>query len=304
MNRTISVEDIRPNPFQSRKTVDSAAIERLAKEIEATGYWGGSLRVRQHNGKYELVFGHQRLRALKKLGHKRIDVDVQTLTDVEMAEQSLVENLQRHNLLEIDKAEALQRLYEMEKTRSGSGVSDKDIIRRLMLLLGYTNEQTLYQFLGMAHLAEDTKKIVREHNMPRGAVSAARGIGGEAMVKHAAKHRISELGLKPISKILTPLSEPVRQKVVETIVKDKLTTSAEVEKIARREQAKTIKKDEIPPDLMLFVRKWTADLKAWQRKLASAAKYKAYIHQHPEAVTAFKDAADAFIRELQELLNL
>jgi ParB family chromosome partitioning protein len=303
-NRTVSIADIKSNPFQSRKSVDPGAVERLAKEIKETGYWGGTLRVRQQNGHYELVFGHQRLRALKQLGHKAVSVEVADLSDVEMAQQSLIENLQRHNLLEIDKAEAIQRAFEMEKANNGSVTTDRAIIQRLALLLGYNNEQTLRDFLGMASLTDDTKKVVREHNMPRGAVQTARGIGGEAMVKHAAKHRISELDLKPMRKIVTSLPEPVRQKVVEAVVKDRLTTPEQVEKVARREQAKTVKKDEIPPDLMLFIRKWTADLMVWQRKLNAARKHKVYIHAHPEVATKFKDAAEAFMAELKELLDL
>lgn len=303
-NRTVSIADIKSNPYQSRKSVDPGAVESLAKEIKETGYWGGSLRVREQNEHYELVFGHQRLKALKRLGHKDVAVEVVKLTDVEMAQQSLIENLQRHNLLEIDKAEAIKQAFEMEKSQSGSGLSDGNIIQHLTMLLGYNNETTIKDFLGMAHLSDDTKKAVREHNMPRGAVQTARGIGGEAMVKHAATHRISELDLKPMRKIVTSLPEPVRQKVVAAVVKDKLTTPEQVEKVARREQAKTVKKDEIPPDLMLFIRKWSGDLDVWTRRLKAASKYKTYIHAHPETVTKFKDAAETFIAALKELLDL
>jgi len=303
-NRTISIADIKANPFQSRKTADPAAIKRLATEIQETGYWGESFRVRQHNGNYQLVFGHQRLEALRQLGHKRIGVEVVDLTDVEMAEQSLIENLQRHNLLEIDKAEAIRRVVEMYKGQAGSDLSDAEIIRRLMTLLGYQNETTLKQFLGMSRLSEATKQEVRKSNMPRGAVAVARGIGGEDMVRHAATHHISELDLKPISKSVAPLPAPMRQKVVERILQEKATKPQQVEKIVRHEQEKVARQTQIPPDVMLFIRKWTGDLDAWTAKIKAATKVKSYIHQHPEIVTKFKDAAERFIAALKELLDL
>lgn len=301
-NRTVFISEIKSNPFQSRKTSDPGAVDRLAQEIKAIGYWGGALRVRERNSHYELIAGHQRLRALKQIGTKTVAIEVAELSDLEMAEQSLIENLQRHNLLELDKAEAIARAFSMEKAAGGG--SDQVVVRRLAMLLGYQNERTLIDFLGMARLGDDAKKVVREVNMPRGAVQQARSIGGEAMVKHAAKHRISELTLKPIGKIVRALPETMRAKVAAAIVAKDLTTPAEVEKIARREQAKTANLEHVDPDLMVFMQKWTADLWVWTKRLKAAAKFKAYIHAHPEIATKFKDAAEEFMGALKDILDL
>lgn len=304
MNATIALSSIQPNPFQSRKTIDKDAVERLAKEIEQTGFWDAAFRVRQVDGHYELVFGHQRLEALKLLGRKRIEVDVVELDDSQMAEQSLIENVQRHNLPEIDKAEAVKRLFDLIAGSKGSLTTRLQITEHIRERLGYKNRQTIEEYLAMAGLEPSTKQVVRRHNTVRGAVQVARAMGGEAMVKHAAEHKISELDLRPMRTALAPLPTEARTKVVQKIIADEITEPEEVTKLVRREQAKAVRKDEIPPDLMMFVEKWTDDLGTWTAKLRQARKQKAYIHAHPEIAARFKDAAEIFIAELKELLDL
>lgn len=304
MNATIALSSIQPNPFQSRKTIDKDAVERLAKEIEQTGFWDAAFRVRQVDGHYELVFGHQRLEALKLLGRKRIDVDVVKLDDSEMAEQSLIENVQRHNLPEIDKAEAIKRLFDMLQASCPGTTRRGEIIERIRERLGYGNRSSIEEFLAMAAASSTTKQVIRKHNVGRRVVAVARSIGGEAMIQHAAKHGISKGELEPMQTALTSLPKETRAKVVQKIIADEISEPEEVTKLVRREQAKAVRKDEIPPDLMMFVEKWTDDLGTWTAKLRQAKKQKAYIHAHPEIAARFKDAAEAFIAELKELLDL
>src|SRR5713226_5680034 len=94
----VRVKDIRPNPFQVRKTYDRQTIKALAQEIESVGLWAGALRGRRSEGTVQLCFGHRRFEAVKELSWKEVDVDIVELSDDEMATQSLVENLQREGL--------------------------------------------------------------------------------------------------------------------------------------------------------------------------------------------------------------
>ena len=129
-------------------------VARLAKEIEEVGFWNDTLRVRAHNGSCQLVFGHQRPEALKLLGHKKITVDVVKLDDVEMAEQSLIENIQRANLPEIDKAEAIDRLVKLV---AASAKNTNVTVERLAARLG-DSKAAVHEFLGMAGLEPETKR--------------------------------------------------------------------------------------------------------------------------------------------------
>ena len=105
MKVVINIKDILPNPYQARKRMDKRAIRALADEIEASGLWPGSLRGRMRGSKVELCYGHRRLAALKHLGWDKVEVEIDELSDEEMALQSLAENFQREGLTDIEKAE-------------------------------------------------------------------------------------------------------------------------------------------------------------------------------------------------------
>ena len=139
----VSVKDIVPNPFQSRKLMDPADIKLLAAEIKEKGFWHGALRARRVNGKYELVFGHRRLAALKQLGVKEVEVEVIKLDDTGMAEDSLVENMQRMGLTDMDKAEAIVKLWELKSGTSfmhegSQGKAHDPVVDDIATRLGYS----------------------------------------------------------------------------------------------------------------------------------------------------------------------
>jgi ParB/RepB/Spo0J family partition protein len=305
MSQEILVSQIHHNPYQSRKRIDQAAVTRMAKEIDAQGFWDQSFRVRAVNGNYQLVFGHTRLEALRSLGHKRVNVEVVDLDDIAMAQQSLIENIQRDNLPEIDKAEAIARLLNMMLgPRADDRNARSEAIGHLCVLLGYKSRQTILNFLSMAGMSEPTKVIARRENMPRSAALVARDIGGEKMVRFAATKRINRDALDAIRKSLAGLSKESRQKVVDRIIERQITDPDAVKKMARREAEKAVDIETVPPDVMMFIEKWSGDLRVWTKKIKAATKVKAYIHQHPEILGEFRNAAEEFIAALKELLDL
>jgi ParB family chromosome partitioning protein len=304
VKQTISIDSLKANPFQSRRTLDKAAVTALAQSMEKEGVWETVFRVRKHGDGYQLVWGHSRVDALRKLGRKRIDVEVLDLDDQEMAAESLIENVQRSNLPEIDKGEAIARWIKMLMNSNGKTRSRADAIADVMKLLGYRSTTSIENYLSMANMTEDTKKVLREHNTGRGIVQHARVIGGEQMVRHVAKEHIPLHDLEPMIKDLAELPKETRTKVAAQIVKDKLTRPEAVTRLVRREQEKAVDRDELPPDLVLFIDKWTGDLGVWTRKLHTAGKHRAYIHKHPEVATRFRAAAIKFIAALKEVVDL
>jgi len=96
MHKDVPLTEIIDNPFQPRTTFDRESIHSLAEEIQAEGFWNGTLQGRRtKTGKVELVFGHRRLRALRHLKVPSVKIELLDLTDAQMALRSLEENLQR-----------------------------------------------------------------------------------------------------------------------------------------------------------------------------------------------------------------
>ncbi len=109
-----AVSDITTSPFQPRRHFNEKQIAELADSIRESGLVQ-PLVVRRVDGKYELIAGERRLRALKKLGMRTAKVVVHDATDQEVAELTLIENLQREDLTPLEEAEQ----YRLLQTRFG-----------------------------------------------------------------------------------------------------------------------------------------------------------------------------------------
>ncbi|MBU1571056.1 MAG: ParB/RepB/Spo0J family partition protein [Proteobacteria bacterium] len=100
---------IRPNQYQPRIHFSEKELEELARSIEEKGVIQ-PLLVRRDAADFELIAGERRLRAARMAGLTEVPVIIKDVTDSEMLEISIVENIQRENLNPIEEAEAYHRL--------------------------------------------------------------------------------------------------------------------------------------------------------------------------------------------------
>lgn len=96
---------IHPNPRQPRKFFDKEALQSLADSISTVGLLEDILvRPDTENGGYEIVLGERRWRASQLAGRDTISSKVVDLTDAEAKLISIVENVQRENLTDVEEA--------------------------------------------------------------------------------------------------------------------------------------------------------------------------------------------------------
>lgn len=107
----ISINEIRPNPYQPRKIFDEEALKDLSASIKEKGVFTPIL-VRKSLKGYELIAGERRLKASKMAGLKEIPAMVVDFDDANMMEVSLLENVQRENLTPIEEAEAYDNIIK------------------------------------------------------------------------------------------------------------------------------------------------------------------------------------------------
>ena len=134
----IDVERIRPNPLQPRKQFDPMQMEELSRSITENGVIQPII-VRQAGEIYEIVAGERRLRAAKMSRLATIPAIVRQLTDRDLAEIALVENLQRADLSFFEEAEGYLRLIEefhmtQEEVAEKVGKSQPTIANKLRIL--------------------------------------------------------------------------------------------------------------------------------------------------------------------------
>jgi ParB family chromosome partitioning protein len=100
---------IRPNRFQPRRQFAETELEELAESIREQGILQ-PLMVRKAESGFELIAGERRLRAARRAGLSQVPVVVRPVSDDQLLEMSLVENIQRADLNPMEEAEAYHRL--------------------------------------------------------------------------------------------------------------------------------------------------------------------------------------------------
>ena len=105
----VNITKVEPNREQPRKNFDEDSLEELAESIKQFGLLQPIL-VQDRKTYYEIIAGERRWRAAKKAGLKEVPVIIKNLSEQEIVEISLIENIQRENLNPIEEAQAYKRL--------------------------------------------------------------------------------------------------------------------------------------------------------------------------------------------------
>ncbi len=154
---SISVLDIDPNPNQPRKNFDKEALDELSSSIAEHGVLQPILVVRNES-RYMIVAGERRWRAARLAGLKMIPALVSNFTDKNIAEISLIENLQRDDLNPIETAHGIKKLMEeysmtQEAVSQQLGKSRSAIANtlRLLTLPDYIIEYVLTDEISAGH---------------------------------------------------------------------------------------------------------------------------------------------------------
>lgn len=144
----VPVNNVFPNPHQSRRYFDPQKIDEMAQTISEKGIFT-PLLVRKNENQYELISGERRLRAAKKAGLKDIPVIIKNTDSLSSFEISLIENIQREDLNPLEEAEAYHTLI------SFSGYNHETLSKKLG-----KDRSTISNSLRLLNLPKDIKEAV------------------------------------------------------------------------------------------------------------------------------------------------
>ena len=156
----ISVELIDRNPFQPRQDFDQSALNELVDSIRTHGVLQ-PLLVRQAGDGYQLIAGERRLISAKKAGLRQVPCRVLALTDQQVSEVALEENLKRQDLNVLEKAIAFQDYLKR------FGCTIEDLARRLSF-----ERSTVSNMLRLLELPETVKTDLRSDKISAGHARA------------------------------------------------------------------------------------------------------------------------------------
>ncbi len=176
----ISLDDIKPNSKQPRKTFSEDALEELAASIRENGVIQPVL-LRPAAVGYELVAGERRARAARKAGLRQIPAIVRDLDDRQNSYFALIENMQREDLNSIEEAEGIAGLMAeygltQEQAASAVGKSRPYVANALRLL----------------KLPEKIRVMIAEKRLTAGHARAIAGLPTEALQLEAAEKAAKE----------------------------------------------------------------------------------------------------------------
>ena len=134
----ISLDEIRPNPYQPRKTLYNKSLKDLSESIKENGVCQPIIIRKSVNG-YEIIAGERRFRASKLAKKKTIPAIIRDFDEAQMMEVAVLENLQREDLNPIDEAKAytnLMKLNDLTQTALAKdmGKSQSYVANKLRLL--------------------------------------------------------------------------------------------------------------------------------------------------------------------------
>jgi ParB family transcriptional regulator, chromosome partitioning protein len=161
------VDQISPNPYQPRVSFPDEELEGLAESIREQGILQ-PLLVRRMGETFQLIAGERRLRAAREAGLSHVPVIIRDLTDEQVLEVSIIENIQRQNLNVLEEADAYFRLIQEFKYT-------QEVVARKV----GKSRPAIANLLRLRGLPERIKQGLRQEQLTMGHARAILGAGSE-----------------------------------------------------------------------------------------------------------------------------
>jgi len=165
----INTDHISPDPEQPRRSFEEKSLKELAESIRQLGVMQPLLVVADKEG-YRIVAGERRYRAAQLAGLEQLPCIVRNYSKSQLAEVSLVENIQRQDLNPMEEAAAYRRLMDE------FGYTQENLSKRLGKSRPYVANT-----LRLLQLAPQYRRLVEEGRLSAGHARAALSLKDEAL---------------------------------------------------------------------------------------------------------------------------
>lgn len=198
----LPVSEIRPNPYQPRKVFDQEGLEELSQSIRQHGVFTPVLVKKSVQG-YDLIAGERRLRASRMAGLHEIPAIIVEMSDQEMMEVALLENIQREDLNVIEEAKAYQQMikslnYTQDQLAHRIGKSREHITNTLRLL----------------RLPEDVQEYAVRKELSMGHIRALLSLKDEDQMRKIARQAVTQgLSVRKVEQLVRQESARKQPKV-------------------------------------------------------------------------------------------
>ncbi|MBC1404956.1 ParB/RepB/Spo0J family partition protein [Listeria welshimeri] len=201
--QNIAIKEIKPNPYQPRKIFDTKAINELRDSIKIHGVLQPIILRNAKKG-YEIVVGERRFRAAKEAKLKEIPAVVRDLTEEEMMELSVIENLQREDLSPLEEAESYQFL--MKKL----SLTQAKLAERVGKSRPY-----IANFVRLLTLPEEVQVMLRDGSLSAGHGRVLLGLKLKKNIIPTAKKAVAQgLTVRQLENVVNNLNDNVSRETI------------------------------------------------------------------------------------------
>ena len=230
----LRIMEIEPTHNQPRKDFDEKALSELAESIEQHGVLQPLVVRPLANGSYQLVAGERRWRAARIAGLTEVPVVIKELTDEEVIEIAMSENLQREDLNPLE--EALGYRYMMDELKITQEQAAEKVGK---------SRPAVANALRLLKLPNEVQEMVKNNLISPGHARALLGFDSDDMILQTAKMIIKEdLSVRDVE-TLVKKSKKV-PKASKKQIRDKFFSEVElalVENLGRKVKIKEAKQD-------------------------------------------------------------
>lgn len=225
----VDINKVEPNREQPRKNFDEDALLELSESIKQFGLLQPIL-VQDRKTYYEIVAGERRWRAAKLAGLKKVPVIIRNLTEQEIVEISLIENIQREDLNPIEEAQAYKKLlteFNLKQDEVAERVSKSRTAvtnsMRLLKLCDEVQQMVINDMISTGHA-----RAILSIESPEEQYTLAQKIFDEKMSVREVEKYIKNLNKPPKPKKQTNKSLEIIYQENEEILKQALGTKVSV----------------------------------------------------------------------------
>lgn len=193
----IPLNELRPNPYQPRKTFDEASLQELANSIQQSGVFQPIIVRKSAVKGYEIIAGERRFRASKLAEKETIPAIVREFDEEAMMQIAVLENLQREDLNPLEEAEAYDMLMKNLK------LTQVEVAERLGKSRPY-----IANYLRLLTLPSLVKEMVQKETLSMGQARTLLGLKDKAMILKLANQAVKEnLTVRQLEQMVTELNE-------------------------------------------------------------------------------------------------
>lgn len=203
----VRLSEIEPNKAQPRKTFDENALAELADSIREHGIIQPLLVRKLDSGGYQLVAGERRWRASRMIGLDEVPVVIKDLSDTEVMELGLIENLQREDLNPLEEAAGYKELM------ATYGLTQDQVSKRVG-----KSRSAIANSLRLLNLPVQVQPYLMNGQLSMGHAKALLSLNNELAIVSAAKEVVEKgLSVREVEKLASRKSaesletEPVRK---------------------------------------------------------------------------------------------